>query len=153
MAIELDLEVRIARPPADVFTHLAAVETWPSWLIASGIIGVVRPAGAGPLAKGSTLAIEQRLAGVRTATIEATVTAFDEPRRLTVSGRDRDGITVSIDAVLTADGPGTTLGWHLRIGLPLKLRVFESMAAPQVRRAAALDLDAFRRRLGSVAAD
>ena len=81
------------------------------------------------------------------------MTACDDPTRLTVSGRDRDGVTISIDATLAADGAGTRLGWHLRIGLPLKLRVFESMAAPQVRRAAALDLEAFRRRLGSVAAD
>ncbi len=153
MAIELDETVVISRPPADVFAHLAAVETWPEWLIASGIIAVTRPMGAGALAAGSTLAIEQRLAGVRTATFDASVTAFDAPRRLTISGSDRDGISVTIHATLTADGAGTGLRWQLRIGLPFKLRIFESMAAPQVRRAAALDLEAFRRRLGSVATD
>lgn len=153
MAIELDETVLIARPPAEVFAHLAAVERWPDWLIASGIIAVTRPAEAGPLAEESTLAIEQRLAGVRNATFEAKVTALDEARRLTISGADRDGINVTIDATLTADGPGTRLRWQLRIALPFRLRIFESMAAPQVRRAAALDLEAFRRRLGSTATD
>ena len=35
--------------------------------------------------------------------------------------------------------------------LPLRYRMFESMVAPQARRAAGLDLEAFKRRLESVA--
>jgi len=40
---------------------------------------------------------------------------------------------------------------RLRIGLPLRFRMFEGLAAPQVRRAAALDLEALKQRLESVA--
>ena len=47
--------------------------------------------------------------------------------------------------------PGTRLRWSLRLGLPLRYRMFESMVAPQARRAAALDLEALRRRLESAA--
>jgi hypothetical protein len=35
----------------------------------------------------------------------------------------------------------------------LRFRVFESMAKPQVERAARLDLEAFRQRLGATAGD
>jgi uncharacterized protein YndB with AHSA1/START domain len=146
MAIELEVEVPIARPPADVFALLTAVERWPEWLIASGIVRVERPADAGPLANGSTLVIEQRVAG-RAATLQGQVTAFEPPTHFAVSGRDSDGVTVEIDGRLTASGPGSRLRWRLRIGLPLRFRVFESMAKPQVQRAAALDLEAFRLRL------
>ena len=45
----------------------------------------------------------------------------------------------------------TTLRWSVRIGLPLKFRMFESMVAPQARKAAALDVEALKRRLESVA--
>ncbi len=110
----------------------------------------MRPIPSPPLATGSALRIEQRVAG-RAATLDATVTALDRPRRFAVRGRDADGITVVIDAVLEPDGPATRLRWQLRIDLPLRFRLFESMAAPQVRRAAALDLEAFRIRLESIA--
>jgi hypothetical protein len=43
------------------------------------------------------------------------------------------------------------LRWQLRVDLPLRYRMFEGMVAPQARRAAALDLEAFKRRLESVA--
>ena len=42
MAIEEELSVLVARPPTEVFDHLIAVERWPEWLIASGIVGVER---------------------------------------------------------------------------------------------------------------
>jgi hypothetical protein len=97
------------------------------------------------------LQIEQRVAG-RSATLEARVTALAAPARFAVAGRASDGITVEIDAELApADPGGTTLRWSVRIELPLRYRMFESMATPQVQRAAALDLEAFRRRLESVA--
>jgi len=149
MAISLDLDVRIGRPAADVFAHLTDVERWPEWLIASGIVRVERLDG-GPLAEGSALRIQQRVAG-RSSTLDARVTAMAASTRFAVSGRDADGITVEIDASLTEDGPVTRLDWRLKIGLPLRYRMLESMATPQVRRAAALDLEAFRRRLESVA--
>jgi len=155
MAIELEVGIDTVRPPAEVFAQLAAVERWPEWLIASGIVSVARsdgaPAGA-PLAAGSTLRIEQHVAG-RSATLDARVTACAPPTHFAVEGRDADGITVAIDARLTDRAPGTHLVWSLRIGLPFRLRIFESMARPQVERAARLDLEAFRRRLDAVAAD
>jgi uncharacterized protein YndB with AHSA1/START domain len=149
MAISLELDVRIGRASADVFAHLTDVERWPEWLIASGIVRVER-LDDGPLADGSALRIQQRVAG-RSSTLDARVTAMAPTTRFAVSGRDADGITVEIDATLTADGPATRLDWRLTIGLPLRYRMLESMAAPQVRRAAALDLEAFRRRVESVA--
>jgi hypothetical protein len=153
MTIAQTLEVQLARPPAEVFDHLIAVERWPEWLIASGIVRVERvgePAGS-PVSDGSALRIEQRLAG-RSSTLEARVTALAAPVRFAVAGRASDGISVEIDAELTAAGiAGTSLRWSVRIGLPLRYRMFESMAAPQVQRAATLDLEAFRRRLESAA--
>jgi uncharacterized protein YndB with AHSA1/START domain len=150
MAIELETGILIARDPAEVFAQLTDVERWPEWLVASGIVGVERLAGDGPLATGSRLRFDQQVAG-RAATLEATVTAIDPPRRFAVGGRDADGITVEIDAELTPDGAATRLAWRLRIGLPFRYRWLEGMARPQVERAAALDLEAFRRRLDPVA--
>lgn len=149
MAITLDLEVRIGRPADLVFAHLIDVERWPEWLIASGIVRVER-LDPGALGEGTRLRIDQRVAG-RASTLDAHVSAFSASTTFGVTGQDADGIGIDINAGLTADGPVTTLGWHLRIGLPLRYRMLGSMAAPQVRRAAALDLEAFRQRLESVA--
>ena len=153
MAIDLETEVAIARPPAEVFAQLVAVERWPEWLIASGIVRVERTDAAGPLAAGSTLRIDQRVAG-RSTTLDARVTAIEPDIRFAVAGRDADGITVGIEAHLVAAGATTRLRWHLRrSGLPLRFRLFESMAKPQVERAARLDLEAFRQRLDAAAGD
>jgi hypothetical protein len=46
----------------------------------------------------------------------------------------------------------TRLHWSLQLKLPLRFRVFESMVSPQAQRAAALDLEALKRRLESAAA-
>ena len=145
MTISSDLSVTIARPIDEVFTDLVDMERWPAWLIASGVTRVTREtADDGALDVGSKLVIEQRLAGVRTSIVEAVVTAFERPNRFAVRGRDADGITVEIEAALTAVDPGCRLDWSLRVALPLRYRMFESMAAPQVRHAAGLDLEAFR---------
>ena len=149
MAITHEQDVAIARPAAEAFAKLVDVEHWPSWLIASGIVRVER-LSAGDLAVGSTLRIEQRVAG-REATLEAKVTALQAPGRFAVTGKDTSGISIEIDANVEPTPTGCTLRWRLKIGLPLKYRAFESMAAPQVRRAAALDLEAFRIRLESAA--
>jgi uncharacterized protein YndB with AHSA1/START domain len=149
MAITLDLEVSVGRPSAEVFAHLTDVERWPEWLIASGIVRV-ELLDAGPLVEGSRLRIDQRVAG-RAGTLDAKVTAVEPGTRFAVAGKDADGISVEIDATLVPDGAVTRLTWHLRIGLPLRYRMLEGIATPQVRRAAALDLEAFRQRLGSVA--
>jgi len=81
------------------------------------------------------------------------VTALQPPTRLALHGRDGDGVTIDIDAAIAPEGEsdGTSLRWSIRIGLPLRYRMFESMARPQVERAAALDIEALRRRLESTA--
>ena len=151
MAIDVTIEKSIARPPADVFERVADVTAWPTWLIASGILRVERSAD-GPIADGEHLVVEQRAAG-RAGTFDATVTAIQTPTRYAIRGRDQDGVSIEIDAALAPEGEGTHLRWSIRIGLPLRYRVFESMARPQVERAAALDIEALRLDLERVTGD
>jgi uncharacterized protein YndB with AHSA1/START domain len=145
MTVSVDTETRIERPVADVFAALIAVERYPEWLIASGIVRVER-LDAGALAQGSRLRISQTVAG-RSTTLDGEVTALTRDAAFGLRGRDREGISIQIDAALTPDHGATRLRWSLRVGLPLKYRMFESMVAPQARRAATLDLEAFKRRL------
>lgn len=145
MTIAVELETPIARPPGDVFAELLAVERFPGWLVASGIVGVER-LDDGPPVVGSRVRISQRVAG-RSTVLDGSIVALEPDRALGLHGRDPDGITIDIEARLAPDGPGTRLRWSLRIGLPLRFRMFESMVAPQVRRAVTLDLEALRRRL------
>ncbi len=150
MTITVEIETRIGRVPAEVFAELTAVERFPEWLIASGIVRVERRDG-GPLTVGSTVRIAQTVGG-RSTVLDGAITELDQAKAFGLRGRDPDGVTIEIEAGLEADGPlATRLGWTLRIGLPLRFRMFESMVAPQVRRAATLDLEAFKRRLESVA--
>lgn len=155
MALEVAIETTIARPPDVVFAHIADVEAWPGWLIASGITAV-RRSGTGPLGPGERLAVEQLAAG-RAGRFAAEVTAMEPPTRIAVRGRDDDGVSIEIEASLAAvsneAADATALRWTIRIGLPLRLRFFEGIARPQVEHAARLDLDALRRRLESVAPD
>jgi len=62
-------------------------------------------------------------------------------------------VTIEIEATISPDGTGCRLRWSLRLGLPLRFRMFETMVAPQVRRAVTLDLEAFRRRVEAGARD
>jgi uncharacterized protein YndB with AHSA1/START domain len=149
VTIAAEIETRIERPPADVFTALLALEQFPQWLIASGITRVERLED-GPAAVGLRLRIAQSVGG-RSTVLEGTITNLDEERAFGLQARDPDGVTIEIDAQLQPDSDGTMLRWAVRIGLPLRFRMFESMVAPQVRRAATLDLEAFRRRLESAA--
>jgi uncharacterized protein YndB with AHSA1/START domain len=149
MAIDVAIESTIERPPAVVFARIADLAAWPGWLIASGIRSVRRTAQGLPVI-GERLVVEQDAAG-RAATFEATVTAFEPDRRLALRGRDPDGVTIDIsaqvDAATGSDGThasATELRWSIRIGLPLRYRVFESLARPQVERAALLDIEALR---------
>ncbi|MFP5343678.1 MAG: SRPBCC family protein [Candidatus Limnocylindria bacterium] len=149
MAIEIEIAQRIRRPRHEVAAFVADLEGWPRWLIASGIVAVRRaPKLAGTVPRvGESMSIDQRAAG-RAGTFAVTVTAADPESRLALEGRDGDGVRIAIDAVLVPDGAeATELRWSFRIELPFRYRFFESMAAPQVRHATALDLEALRLRL------
>jgi len=150
VTIAVQVETQIGRPPADVFAALSAVERFPDWLIASGIVRVER-LDEGPLVVGSRLRISQSVAGRSTA-LDGAVTVLEPGSAFGLRGRDPDGVTIELDAQLSSDdGLRTRLRWSLRMGLPLRYRMFESMVAPQAKRAATLDLEAFKRRLESVA--
>lgn len=151
MTIAAELETRIGRSASAVFAELTALERYPEWLIASGIVGVER-LDDGPLQAGSRIRVNQRVAG-RAAVLEGLVTVHEPDRRFGFEARDPDGVTVDIDASVgpAPDGSATILRWSVRVGLPLRFRMLEGMVAPQARRAATLDLEAFRRRLESVA--
>jgi uncharacterized protein YndB with AHSA1/START domain len=151
VTIAVELETDIARPPADVFVELVAVERFPEWLIASGIVGVDR-LDDGPPAPGSRVRISQRVAG-RSTVLDGSITRLESDRALALHGRDPDGVTIEIEATLSPTDAGCRLRWTLQLGLPLRFRMFESMVAPQVRRAVTLDLEAFRRRMEAVTSD
>ena len=145
MTVAVELDTRIARTPATVFAALIDVERYPAWLIASGITRVER-LDAGPLATGSGLRIHQTVAG-RSTILDGKVTVLTPAAAFGLRGKDKDGISIEIDATLALDDLATRLRWSLRVGLPLRYRMFESMVAPQAKRAAALDLEAFKQRL------
>jgi uncharacterized protein YndB with AHSA1/START domain len=149
MTVSVEIETRIGRSVAAVFEELAAVERYPEWLIASGIVRVER-LDPGPLATGSRLRISQTVAG-RSSVLDGRITTFTPGAAFALRGKDKDGVSIEIDAHLAPDDTATRLRWSVRIGLPLRYRMFESMVAPQAKRAAALDLEAFKRRLESVA--
>jgi uncharacterized protein YndB with AHSA1/START domain len=151
MTVAVEIETRIARPPDAVFEALTDLERYPAWLIASGIVRVER-LDPGPLAAGSRLRISQNVAG-RSTVLDGAVTALTPGGALGLRGKDKDGVTIEIDADLAPDGAGTRLRWSLRLKLPLRYRMFESMVSPQAKRAAALDLEALKRRLESAAGE
>ena len=155
MAIEVAIESTIDRPPPEVFATIADLDGWPGWLVASGIRAVRRDRAGQPL-PGERLVVEQDAAG-RSATFDAEVTAVEPGSRFALRGRDRDGVTIDIEAVVSAaaesGGAATDLWWAIRIGLPLRYRMFESMARPQVERAALLDIEALRVRLEAAGRD
>ena len=152
MAIEVVLETRIGRPIEDVYRHLVDLDRWPEWLIATGIRRLEREV-TGPPEAGEGLRIEQDAAG-RAATFDGRVTRAEAPTHLSISGKDREGVSIDIAAQLVpVDAHVTVLRWAIRIGVPLRYRLFESMARPQVQRAVSLDVEAFKRRLESVASD
>ena len=150
MTIAVQVETQIGRSPGDVFSELTAVERFPDWLIASGIVHVER-LDEGPLAVGTRLRIGQSVGG-RSTVLDGAVTVVEPGSAFGLRGRDPDGVTIELDAQLSSDdGLTTRMRWSLRMGLPLRYRMFESMVAPQAKRAATLDLEAFKRRLETVA--
>lgn len=149
MAIEVRIDTTIDVPPSVVFDRVAGLEAWPAWLVASGIRRVERRAG-GPPTAGEELIVEQQAAG-RSGTFGATITGFEPGRRLTLHGKDGDGVQIDIDARVGPAPGGTSLRWSVRISLPFRYRVFESMARPQVERAAGLDIEGLKRTLEAAA--
>ena len=149
MTVSVDIESVIDRPPEEVFAALLDVESYPEWLIASGIVRVER-LDSGPLTQGSRLRNSQTVAG-RSTTLDGSVTELAPGARFGLRGKDKDGVSIEIDAALGPQGSATRLRWSLGLKLPLRFRMFESMVAPQAKRAAALDLEAFKRRLESAA--
>lgn len=149
MAIDVAIESTIERPPDDVFATIADLDGWPDWLIASGIRAVRRERDGAAVA-GERLIVDQDAAG-RAGTFDAEVTVMEPGSRFALRGRDRDGVTIDIEAVISpaggSEGRATDLWWAIRIGLPLRYRMFESMARPQVERAALLDIEGLRVRL------
>ena len=104
MTVSVDLDTRIARTPAEVFAALVDVERYPGWLIASGIVKVERLDG-GPLAAGSGLRIHQTVAG-RSTILDGKVTVLTPAAAFGLRGKDKDGVTIEIDAVLALGRPG-----------------------------------------------
>jgi uncharacterized protein YndB with AHSA1/START domain len=153
MAIDVAIDSTIDRAPEHVFATVADLDAWPTWLVASGIRSVRREHDGEPVV-GERLVVEQDAAG-RAGTFDAQITAYEHGRRIGLRGRDRDGVRIDIDAVVLqapdTDGRTSELQWSIRISLPLKYMVFESMARPQVERAALLDIEALRLRLESSA--
>jgi carbon monoxide dehydrogenase subunit G len=149
MTVSVEIETVIDRPPADVFAALIDVERYPEWLIASGIVRVER-LDPGALAVGSRLRISQTVAG-RSTVLDGSVTEMAPAARFGLRGKDKDGVSIEIDAALGPQGSATRLRWSLGLKLPLRFRMFESMVAPQAKRAAALDLEALKQRLESAA--
>ena len=152
MAIEVALEARIGRSAEDVYRHLAELDRWPEWLIATGIRRIER-VETGAAVPGEALRIEQNAAG-RAATFDGRVTRAEAPTHLVVSGKDADNVSIDIAAeVIPVEPTISVLRWEIRIGVPFRYRIFEGLARPQVERAVALDVEAFKRRLESVAGD
>ncbi len=149
MTIAAQLETRIARSVPAVFAELTALERYPEWLVESGIVQVERIVGE-PIVPGARIRVQQQIAG-RAATLDGTITVVEPGRRFAFEARDQEGVKIDIEAALAPDGPATFLRWSIRVGLPLRYRMFEGMIAPQARRAATLDLESFKRRLESVA--
>jgi uncharacterized protein YndB with AHSA1/START domain len=147
MSIDVTVDATIARPPEDVFARIADVEAWPEWLIASGITKVRRTT-TGPVREGEHFVVQQRAAG-RTGTFDAVARVVDLPTRFVVEGRDPDGVSIAIDATLAPADEESALRWSIRIGLPFRYRIFESMARPEVERAARLDVERLRQDLGA----
>ena len=104
MTISVEIETRIGRPPAEVFAALADVERYPEWLIASGIVRVER-LDPGPLAAGSRLRIAQTVAG-RSTVLDGSITVLVPGAAFGLRGKDREGVSVEIDAVMATDERG-----------------------------------------------
>ena len=145
MSIRAELERTIDRSADDVYAALSDVERFPAWLVASGVVSVERLDG-GPLRVGSALRMQQMVGG-RGTVLEGSITALEPPRRFALQARDRDGVAVRIEAIVSPVNDATRLSWSLRLDLPLHYRMFESLVAPQAERAAGLDLEALKRRL------
>jgi carbon monoxide dehydrogenase subunit G len=126
--VRYELAVEIARPPAEVYAHLADPTRLAEW---QADVEEVRDAPGGPLAAGATFTEVRTFLGKRVeSTLEAVVA---EPGReltlRTVSGP----VQVSIQHLLDPSGDGTAL----RVVAEADPGKLLGLGAPLVRRAAA----------------
>lgn len=149
MSIVAVAEVDVGRPAEVVFREIAAVERYPTWLRASGVVAVERD-GEGPLAPGSRFFVTQRVAGNQ-ARLDAVVTAAEEPTQFAFRATEPRGITLRVEVGITPLDLRSRVRWSVRIDLPFRLRLFEGMARPEVVRATASDLEGLRRMLDATA--
>jgi uncharacterized protein YndB with AHSA1/START domain len=139
----------IGRTPDDVFRHITDIERYPEWQVAAGIRQVER-ADVEPLGQGSRFHVERVTQGMA-GTIDCVVTAFEPGGRFSFEGRDSAGFDVLVDTVLEPDGPATRVDWSMEIANHRINRFLQPIVTGQMRRAAAIDLENFKRRLEAVA--
>ena len=126
MAIEVAVESTVEAALDAVFATIADLEAWPTWSPSRAGSGPSTPGSDGPPTAGERLVVEQDAAG-RAGRFEATITALEQGRRLALRGRDADGVTIDIEALVeTGGGPrcfGDRAALDDPIGLLLRYRV------------------------------
>ncbi len=147
--MKVNLSIAIGRTPDDVFSHVADIERYPEWQVAAGITRVAR-ADDGPLGQGSRFLVDRVTQGMA-GTIDGFVTVFEPGQRFAFAGQDSAGFTVEVETVLVPDGPVTRLEWQMVIGNHGINRFIQPIVTGQIRRAATIDFENFKRRLEAVA--
>jgi len=147
--VRIEQSVPIGRSPDDVFRHIVDIERYPEWQVAAGIRRVARQ-DEGPLGVGSRFDVERVTQGMA-GTIDCVVTVFEPGRRFAFQGQDSAGFDVVVEAVLVPDGPATRVDWSMEISNHRFNRFLQPIITGQMRRAAAIDFENFRRRLEAVA--
>lgn len=149
MSIIAVAEVEVGRPAEVVFGEVAAVERYPMWLRASGVVAVERD-GEGPLVSGSRFFVTQRVAG-NEARLDAVVTVAEEPTQFAFRATEPRGITLHVEVGIVPLDLRSRVRWTARIDLPFRLRLFEGIARAEVVRATVADLEGLRRMLDATA--
>ena len=147
--MKVQLSTPIGRTPDDVFRHVADIERYPEWQVAAGIKRVVR-ADDEPLGQGSRFLVDRVTQGMA-GTLDCVVTVFEPGQRFAFGGQDSAGFTVDVDTVLVPEGPVTRVDWQMLISNHRINRFIQPIVTGQIRRAATIDLENFKRRLEAVA--
>jgi hypothetical protein len=147
--ITVDYELKIGRIPDDVFRHLAAVERYPDWQRAAGIVAVERD-DDGPMQAGSRFRMERVVRGNR-GVVDCEVTAFEPAQRFGFRGHDSAGFDLDAEIKLSSDGAGTKLSWRFAMTTPGLLSLAGGMLRREIRSAAERDFGALKRMLELIA--